>query len=216
MSINDNLNAVKPDYELLREYIKEALAEERALEVRDLLENNSTWFEAYVELKEALFLQKTGKEAEKHLQKKIMGRIKQKKKNYFRVFLKILKEQTIVTSSDSESLGFQGVGAVYAYRGVQKHGAVSVEKELGDHKIKIKMMSVENTEQIQLETELLSEKNLLVDLQVDNSILESATLEQGIICTFENSITSDGTCTLIFTDSENENFTVDLIIQNET
>lgn len=206
---------MKPDYNLLREYMNQKLPADDQLEVEKLLQSNRDWFQAYADLRETEFLKRVGQKTSLISRDQLMQNVsKIKNKNYLRLFFRFLKDRTALSASDSTTLDFRGIAAVYSYRGVNRQGPVSIERQIGEDYIKIIMQPLSNEDEMQLSLSSKSNEKYFVDLFIDENLVESLTFNDQET-SFDTVIKTNGMATLVLQNSDEEKFTIDIVTQSE-
>lgn len=73
-------------------------------------------FQSYMNMREAIFLQKGGEKIPTKMRDAVLQRIRDTKQSHISIIVRFLKDKIIVFSGDQDSLSYQGLKASYAFR----------------------------------------------------------------------------------------------------
>jgi hypothetical protein len=109
-----------PDKHLNEKELSTYLADSVSDTVRGQVERHlkicGDCFQTYMNMREAIFLQKGGETIPAKLRESLLQRIRDTKQSHISIIVRFLKDKIIVFSGDQDSLSYQGLKASYAFR----------------------------------------------------------------------------------------------------
>ncbi|MBN8220551.1 MAG: hypothetical protein J0L53_06480 [Spirochaetes bacterium] len=205
----------KPDYELLERYIRKILAEKERTAVERLLRTDRTWFEAHLELKEALVLSETGVSASPSLREQVQGMVRRERTGFVSILITIVKEKITISSADQSGQDFQGVSAEFALRGTSEAGPVTITRKIEGRNVTILLTPLERKGAFAFAVTLDKKETLSARLIVDEIELEKID-NVGRAAAFESRLQAPCNIDVVFSKKGKEVFTVNLKLRSET
>lgn len=203
-----------PDYDILERYIAGTLEEKERVAVQEKLRSNRHWFEAHLELKEALLLSKTGTAASARLRDEVQRMVKRQRAGFVSILITIVKEKITISSADQSGQDFQGVSAEFALRGESEAGPVTITRKIADRTVTILLTPLERKESFGLSVVLAKPEKLTAKLIIDDvekEIIQDISKQNA----FETQLVSPCEVDVAFFHKDTEEFTVNLKLRGE-
>lgn len=204
----------KPDYELLERYINATLDSKSRTSVEKLLREDRIWFEAHLELKEALLLSETGETATARIREAVLGMVQRERAGFVSILITIVKEKITISSSDQSGQDFQGISAEFALRGNSEAGPVTITRKISGRSVTILLTPLKKKETFALSVLLEKKEALTAHLLVNEIELEKLTdvSQQGA---FQTHLQAPCNVDVVFFKKNKEEFTVNLKLRSE-
>jgi|JI10StandDraft_1071094.scaffolds.fasta_scaffold65604_2 hypothetical protein len=205
----------KPDYELLERYILGSLESKSRIAIEKLLREDRAWFEAHLELKEALLLSETGQAPSSMIREKVLGMVKRERTGFVSILITIVKEKITISSADQSGQDFQGVSAEFALRGESEAGPVTISRRISGRSVTILLTPLKKKNNFALSVLLEKEEPLEARLIVDELELERLpdVSQNG---SFSSHLAAPCNVDMLFLKKGNEEFTVNLKLRSES
>lgn len=205
----------KPDYELLERYIGGMLDEKNRATIERLLREDRSWFEAHLELKEALLLSETGQAASPAIREKVLNMVKREKAGFVSILITIVKEKITISSADQSGQDFQGISAEFALRGESEAGPVAISRKISGRAVTILLTPLKKRDTFALSVLLEKKESLEARLIVDSAELERIP-DVGESGAFQTHLAAPCNVDMIFLKKSKEEFTINLKLRSET
>lgn len=205
----------KPDYELLERYIGGMLDEKNRATIERLLREDRSWFEAHLELKEALLLSETGQAASPAIREKVLNMVKREKAGFVSILITIVKEKITISSADQSGQDFQGISAEFALRGESEAGPVAISRKISGRAVTILLTPLKKRDTFALSVLLEKKESLETRLIVDSAELERIP-DVGESGAFQTHLAAPCNVDMIFLKKSKEEFTINLKLRSET
>jgi hypothetical protein len=206
---NKNIN-----HEMIRDFIEGKLSGNEADTVKKEIHESQDLFNIYMEIKESLFLLKTGKKASKRFEENILKMVDKQKAPHFKYILRLLKDEIIVISGDQTNLNFQGIKANFAYRSENKTDSVVINRQIDGHKLSIIITPVEATKEFTLSVLFEKNESFEVLLLKDSHEIEKIA-DTSVQKMFNSRLFGESEIDLVFKKDNETNFSVNLQFQSE-
>ncbi|GAB4421907.1 MAG: hypothetical protein OHK0011_00020 [Turneriella sp.] len=207
--------SAKPDYELLERYIRKNLAVDESAAVEKLLQNDRAWFEAHLELKEALWLSDTGVTASAPLRRRVLDMVRRESAGFVSILITIVKEKITISSADQSGQDFQGVSAEFALRGASEPGPVTISRKIEGRNVTILLTPLERKDTFALAVALEKKEALSAQLVVDAVEIEKIG-NVGKMASFDSRLQAPCNVDVVFAKKSKEAFTINLKLRSES
>lgn len=204
----------KPDYELLERYVKKTLGAAEQAAVAKRLKDERAWFEAHLELKEALWLSATGVAASAQLREKVQAMVKRERSGFVSILITIVKEKITISSADQSGGDFQGIAAEFALRGKSEAGPVTITRKIEGRTVTILLTPLKKKETFALAVRLAKKEALSARLVVDDTELETVA-DMGREGAFDTHLKAPVSADVVFYKKNKKAFTVNLKLKSE-
>jgi hypothetical protein len=195
----------------IQNYIQEGA---RNTQVAGHLKECRSCFHTYVSLREALFYMKTGTPATRAEESQVLSLVHAQNRSTIQIVLRFLKDRVLVSSAGQETLDFNGVSAVFNYRGDQLQGPISITRTIGDREVTIVLTPSGGGEHFYVSVSLKKPEPLEVSLLVKGTEIEIIP-DVSKQAMFDTNIDARGECTLVFRKDGQEVVNVGLSLENE-
>lgn len=195
---------IKVTDEILEKYIHGLLSDTEARQVSRQLKSDTKLFEKYIEFKEVMFLSTTGQKPSAEQKKSIMSMLPADKP-HLQILLSFLKEQITISTSDTDSLEYQGIQANFAFRNSEP-GPVAITRKIEGRNITF-LITPSGDDSFRLALTMDPPEKLRVALHLNgDSIEELSNLKKQ--SGFDSVIPRTGSLTLYFYKKKELLFTV--------
>lgn len=117
----------------------------------------SSCFQTYMNMREAIFLQKSGEKISTKLRDALLQKIRDTKQSHISIIIRSLKDKIIVFSGDQDSLSYQGLKASYAFRDGKdnllsrsEEGPISITRTIEEREVTLTVHPLAQREKIGL------------------------------------------------------------------
>lgn len=201
--------------EILLAYIQGSLTESNASRISEVIKVSKNTFLRYVSIKEALFLEHLGKDADSKREDFLVSRIlpQEKPVNHIQIIIRFLKEKVIITSSDQSEIDFRSVMADFAFRG-STPGPISISRIVDGKELTLLLSPGERVNEQLLTVKIIPASKLRCDLIVDQVRVESIEdlAKQSI---FQTPLTSEQSIELRFYKSNELLYSINLLLKTD-
>lgn len=200
--------------EEIHRFITGDLSIERRGQIEMILKSSREDFEAYISLREALYLLGSGPKPSISQEKKILGMMK---KNsgipHIQISIKSFLDKILVSSSDQENLEFQGIMTDFAFRGSEP-GPITITRKINGNQITLTFVPTPSGDGYSLDVSMSLEEELSVLLLVENEEWEVIRdIRHKSI--FESILPLQGSLDLKFKKKGQIQFSIGIILHNE-
>lgn len=127
----------------LSAYLKGTVSKAVHEETEQHLKLCSDCFQLYMNMREAIFLQKGGEKIPTKMKDSVLQRIRDSNQSHISIIVRFLKEKVVVFSGDQGSLSYQGLKATFAFRDGgeadiltrSKEGPISITRVIDDREV---------------------------------------------------------------------------------
>ena len=156
----------------LQSYIEGQLDAAGVHRVESVLRKSAGDFRRYLALKETLYLGRIGKQPDDAEREKIM-KILPMERPHLQILLSFLKDRVVMSSSDNESLGYQGLQADFSFRDSEA-GPISITRTIEGRELKF-VLTPEDEHLVRLSVLIEPPEKLSVSLVIRDEEVESIT-----------------------------------------
>ncbi|MFZ5631201.1 MAG: hypothetical protein ACOY5B_18875 [Spirochaetota bacterium] len=117
----------------------------------------NTCFQNFMNMKEAIFLQKGGEKISSKMKDSVLQRIRDSRQSHISIIVRFLKDKIVVFSGDQDSLSYQGLKATFAFRDGEadiltrsKEGPISITRVIDDREVTITIHPLSQKDRIGL------------------------------------------------------------------
>jgi len=161
------------NFENLRLYIEGKLNQQESRNVEKLLLESRELFNAFMELREALFLKKKGRPATFDIENKIIDIVKNQPIMHINFIIRFMKDKIVVSGGENANLDFNAMIASFSYRSENIPGPVTLERHIAGRDLKIIITPLEENDEFTISVGLKNNEKIEVLLLVDKMEIET-------------------------------------------
>jgi len=137
-------------------------------------------FQLYMNMREAIFLQKGGEVIPAKMRDSLLQRIRETKQSHISIIVRFLKDKIVVFSGDQDSLSYQGLKASFAFRDVtediltqSKEGPISITRVIEEREVTITIHPLPQKNKIGLSLLVKPTESLQASVSFDGEVCET-------------------------------------------